>query len=185
MPLTGCKPGYNNLLTHNKAASGRENSKEKTWRRCWTHTGRWVSFLHPWVSWYLCVQLWLESKKKISGGDVYQERGMGSTLQHLAQRGLLLLCMLAISARDKVRSREIRSGPGNETHAKGLKPLNFYLFILKHFTLSCTSLTASPAFIWANGHAPFHHIRSFTCNLQRLHALKLKPSQGLLKVIHG
>ena len=35
-------------------------------------------------------------------------------------KGLLLLCMLAVSVGDKVWSWEIRSGPANETHAEGL-----------------------------------------------------------------
>lgn len=60
-------------------------------------------------------------------------------------KGLLLLCMLAVSVGDKVWSWEIRSGPANETHAEGLhwekKTLlsRLHILILKRLILASVS----------------------------------------------
>lgn len=53
------------------------------------------------------------------GAALYQER-YGLCPAAFGTKGLLLLCMLAVSVGDKVWSWEIRSGPANETHAQGL-----------------------------------------------------------------
>lgn len=76
------------------------------------------TFLHPWVSVYLCVQLWLE-REKIGGWSVPGER-FGLCPTAFGTKALLLLCMLAVSVGDKVWSWKIKSAPGNEAHAKGL-----------------------------------------------------------------
>ena len=96
------------------------------------------AFLHPWVSEYLCVQLWLQSVKK---GGLYQERGAGSAPQHLAQRACsYYACWWYLW--------EIRSGPANETHAEGLhwgkkkKEIllsRLHIFILKRLILASVS----------------------------------------------
>lgn len=139
--LTGSKCGCSfrhHLLTHRKATSGGENSKEQHEGRCWTQGGECLSvctFLHPWVSVYLCVQLWLE-REKTGGWSVPGER-YGLCPTAFGTKALLLLCMLAVSVGDMVWSWEIRSAPGNETHAKGLHgKLNLssqVSFISKHF----------------------------------------------------
>lgn len=74
----------------------------------------------------MCVQLRCESEKK-EGGDLYPQRGLGSALQHLTQRGRRVLCMLG----DKVQSGKIRSGRANETHTEGLHLEKIPFFILE------------------------------------------------------
>lgn len=81
-----------------------------------------------------------------------RKRSMRSGPEHLAQRGPLPLCMLAASVGDKVWTREIRSGPANETHAKGLHGnlpsllhIFFFWSISFHSPLNITSLSSQPS----------------------------------------
>lgn len=100
---------------------------------------------------YVCVYSCGLKAKKEEGADLYQEKRYGLWPAAFGTKGLLLLCMLAVSVGDKAWSWEIRSGPANETHAKGLhgKPplstphFNFEAFLsLRHITpLSTTCLS--------------------------------------------
>lgn len=67
---------------------------------------------------YICVYS-CGLKEKRRGWSVPGER-YGLCPAAVGTKGLLLLCMLAVSVGDKVWSWEIRSGLANETHAKGL-----------------------------------------------------------------
>ena len=146
MSLTACKPGYNHLLTHNKAASSGKEQHEGGVER----EGRgWVSFcvcfsasLSVWI--FVCTAVAPERKER---GAVPGER-CGLCPAAFGTKGLLLLCMLVVSVGDKVWSWEIRSGPANETHAEGLhwgkkkkKILlsRLHIFILKRLILASVS----------------------------------------------
>ena len=176
MSLTACEPGYNHLLTHNKAASSGKEQHEGGVE----HEGRgWVSFcvcfsasLSVWI--FVCTAVAPERKER---GAVPGER-CGLCPAAFGTKGLLLLCMLAVSVGDKVWSWEIRSGPANETHAEGLHWKKKQKTSCLDFTFLFSSASFSPL---------FPHVGSFACNndLQHLHEWKLKWSEGRVKVIFG
>lgn len=154
MSLTGCRPGYNRLLSHNKTASGGGEWQRTTWRRCWTSGGECLFVCALFCiseCLYVCVYR-MKVKRGGGGTDLNQERGMGERYglcpTAFGTKGPLLLCMLAVSVGDKVVSWEIRSGPANEKHAKGFafKTPSFQLlvFILKHIILSVIFLHYQP-----------------------------------------
>lgn len=97
-----------------------------------------VLFLHPWVSVYLCVQLWLERGKR--GWSVPGPEVWALPLQRLAQRAYSYYSCWSYL-------REIRSGPANETHAKPLLNFSFLFwsisfppwsfFIINHLSRLC------------------------------------------------
>lgn len=127
-------------------------------------------------------------KEKKEGKSVPRER-CGLCPAAFGTKGLLLLCMLVVSVRDKVWSWEIRSHSANETHAKGLYgnlPFQLLIFYFEafHSLPDITSISSAPpvfAFIWIAWLAAFNHIRSFTCNhnLQHLLEWHLKSSKDV------
>lgn len=181
-------------LNHNKrqllwgktAKSNTEGGVEHTGGECLS-VG---AFLHPWVSVYLCVQLWLESEE--GGWSVPGERN-GLCPAAFGTKGLLLLCMLAVSVGDKVWSWEIRSGPANETHAKdlhGKPPLStsHFYFEAFHSLQDITSLSTTSACLCIYMNRQTRTISSHqSIHLQpsTFALIKVKMTQGLIKVILG
>lgn len=122
--LTGCQPGYSlryHLLTHKrKSPSGGRNGKKLNEGGVEHRGGECLSvcaFLHPWVSAYLCVQLWLERGER---GLFVPVDGLGSAPQLFSQRTYSYYACWWYLWEGKVWYWRIRSGPVNERHAQCL-----------------------------------------------------------------